>query len=208
MSSKKPAKNRVRRKRHIYLSPDSINRDAFDEKHYDILRMALEESPYLTPESIMSLGISIEWKVKILLSEELFTKNQLFDLALTFAEHVLPVFERYNPDNTTPRRLLNIVNLHREGKTNNEEVRAIAEELDEILLIMKDTVGFGHCASQAAFSILSLTSCSHNEYFESEIEAISEYAQKAANLSMENSQYTKREAEWQLEQIIESLKSK
>jgi hypothetical protein len=224
MSGRQVTKKKSRKKRQIFYSPYWLSSDLFDERDHDVLHPILEESPYLTPETIISLDISTEWKVAFLLSLELFTKTQMLDLGFAFAEHVLPVFEQYAPDNKSPRVCLDIMRRYVQGQADGNEVKAAMDAVDATLLVMDQEVGYEHQAAQAAFSILTLSACyEDDESFESNIEEIAEFAQKAGNLPLQDfpdshaqsetdiavitALENKREVEWQLERIIALLNS-
>jgi hypothetical protein len=111
-----------------------------------------------------------------------------------------------------------------QGQADGNEVKAAMDAVDATLLVMDQEVGYEHQAAQAAFSILTLSACyEDDESFESNIEEIAEFAQKAGNLPLQDfpdshaqsetdiavitALENKREVEWQLERIIALLNS-
>jgi uncharacterized protein YjbJ (UPF0337 family) len=79
----------------------------------------------LTPVQVCDLpDVSVSDKLWVLLREDILSARTLRLLACTWAERVLPVFERERPGDVRPRDCLAVARRYAEGQATGEELAA------------------------------------------------------------------------------------
>ena len=171
------------------------------------LSIELEERLQLTPSEIISLDLPARNRVEALLRKEFLNEDQLRELACEFAEHTLPVFEWYCPEDPRPRDFVESARLYYAGKTGKARLK------DAFIETWNSIERFNEGKHKAAFASGLAASLLYSGEADKIARDVALWAQNAVHLkkwenrrsNFEPMTGKEREAMWQLKRIVEKL---
>lgn len=171
------------------------------------LSIELKKHHKLTVSEIIELDLPARNRVEALLRKEFLKENQLLELAYTFVEHTLHIFEWYCPGDPRPRNFVKIARLYYSGNTSKERLHhAFIETWNSI-------ERFNEGKYKAAFASGLAASLLYSGEADKVARDIALWSQNAVHLkewehrksNFELMTGRQREAIWQLKQIVEKL---
>ena len=171
------------------------------------LSIELNQRLQLTVSEIMELDLPARNRVESLLRKEFLKEDQLRELACSFAEHTLQVFEWYCPSDTRPRNFVRIARLYYAGKIGNKRLK------DAFIETWNSIERFKEGRYKAAFASGLAASLLYSGEAGKMARDIALWSQNAVHLKKwENRRSNfepmigrEREATWQLRRIVEKL---
>lgn len=171
------------------------------------LSIELKQRLQLTASEIIELDLPARNRIEALLQKEFLHEAQLREFACDFAEHTLPVFEWYCPNDSRPRRFVETARLYHAGQTSNEKLQAGFTETWHAIEQLNEGRSKGAYASGLAVSLL------YSGKADNMARDVALWAQHAAHRMAWESRESdfepmiesEREAVWQLKRIVEKL---
>ena len=176
------------------------------EESYDLIeRFVL--NPQITAPELLELDLPAKNRVEALLQPEFLSESRLRELACSFAEHTLSVFESTAPKDQRPRRCVNIARLHLAGRVSMKELETAIREARPAMWQFQRTEH--ESAFHASYAVLWL----NYEDAAAMAREVALCAQKAAHRKVWESRKSnvepmiarEKEAVWQLAQIVKKL---
>lgn len=174
------------------------------------LSIQLKQRIQLTASEIIELDLPARNRVEALLQEEFLEEKQLQELACSFADHTLKIFEACLSNEHGPRRMVDIARLYYAGGASEEELKAA------FIDTWRAIEGFNNENCNALFAAGLAVSLLNSDEADKMARGVAVWAQNAAHLrewesrrsNFEAINAREREAAWQLKRIVSKLQQK